>query len=505
MQRLRTLIQSLPEAHVAGDINDVPISGIVSDNRRVTPGSLFCAYRGVRLDGHRFIADAIARGAAAIVCEEAQPGLAVPVVRVRNGRVAFAHLCAAWHGHPARAMTVIGVTGTDGKTSTSNLLYGILRAAAHKTGLISTVNAVIDGEEIDTGLHVTTPNADDVQRLLARMRDAGVSHCVLEVTSHALSQYRVDGVDFDVAVITNITHEHLDEHGSREAYRAAKARLFAFAPVHVLNADDAFSYAYLCALPHTRQLRYSLSTPPDACSDDIWLHAAPSIRPDGGIDAVRIEARKRDVLPLTTSLIGAFNVANILAAAAAALAVGVPVEAIQRGVAGFAGIPGRMERIDAGQDYLAVVDFAHTPNALENCLRALRPLTSGRLCVAFGSAGARDVQKRALMGEVAARLADVIVLTAEDPRFESFDDICDMIESGMPAGHPPVHRFADRGEALLFLCSQAQPGDVVVACGKGHEQSNCFGEVEYAWDDRAAMRAAIKGVAMPRGRALNAV
>jgi UDP-N-acetylmuramoyl-L-alanyl-D-glutamate--2,6-diaminopimelate ligase len=502
MPSLRTLIASLPDAHCDAALPDVQISRIVSDNRRVVPGSIFCAYRGVKLDGHRFITDAIARGAAAVVCEDAQPGLEVPVIRVRNGREAFAHLCAAWHGHPSRAMIVIGVTGTDGKTSTSNILYGILRAAGYTCGLISTVNAVIDGANIDTGLHVTTPNADDVQQLLARMRDAGVTHCVLEVTSHALSQYRVDGVAFDIAVITNITHEHLDEHGSREAYRAAKARLFEFAPVHVLNADDAYSFDVLSTLPHTHQLRYSLSTLPRPDDSNWWLRASPYIAPDGRLDATELRAGQVTALPLETQLIGSFNVANTLAATGVALAIGVPIDAIQRGVAGFSGIPGRMERIDAGQDYLAVVDFAHTPNALENCLRALRPLTTGRLCVAFGSAGTRDVQKRALMGVVAARLADLIVLTAEDPRNESFDAICDQIESGMPAARPPVHRFFDRGQALQFLCAQAGRGDIVVACGKGHEQSNCFGNIEYAWDDRVALRAAIGGIAMPRGAPL---
>lgn len=497
---LSQLLAALPFP-TAAPAEDPIITGITDDNRAVQPGSLFVAYKGVTVDAHRFIPDAIARGAAAVVVETVPVAAGVPVIHVANGREAFARLCAAWHGHPSLAMTVIGVTGTDGKTTTSNLLYSILRAAGHKTGMISTVNAVIGDQTLETGLHTTTPKADDIQRYLAQMRDAGTAFCVLEVTSHGLAQHRVDGVDFDLAVITNITHEHLDLHGTREAYRAAKARLFEMARVHVLNVDDEYSFSHLARLDSQRRLLYSREVQPSGAYADWWLFA-PRADAAGNIDAHGFRPGQRLPLPLKTQLIGEFNVSNVLAASTAALAFDIAIDAIQRGVAAVGGVAGRMQRIDEGQPYLAVVDFAHTPNSLENCLTALRAITPGRLIVVFGCAGQRDVQKRPMMGAAADALADIVILTAEDPRNESFDAICDAIAGGMTDGRAEVHRVMQRGEALQMACSLARPGDTVVACGKGHEQSMCFGATEYAWDDREAMRAAIQGRALPLGPAL---
>ncbi|MFN3706258.1 MAG: Mur ligase family protein, partial [Thermoflexales bacterium] len=248
---LRSLARLCAEAGIPypADRPDLAIEGITADSRKVRPGWAFVAYRGVELDGHRFVSDALQRGAAAVISERQLSALPVLSLVVPNGRQAFAHLCSAWYGHPSRALTLIGVTGTDGKTTTTNLLFHILKAAGLQTSMISTVNAVIGHLTLDTGLHTTTPDADDVQRYLAQMRDAGTTHCVMEVTSHGLAQHRVDGCDFDVAVVTNITHEHLDLHGSREAYRTAKGRLFDMARAHVLNADDTFSFNYLLGKP----------------------------------------------------------------------------------------------------------------------------------------------------------------------------------------------------------------------------------------------------------------
>ncbi len=497
---LSQLLAALPHSFSA-PAEDPSITGVTDDNRAVQPGNLFVAYKGVAIDAHRFIPDAIARGAAAVAAEIAPDRTDVPTVQVPNGRAAFAHLCAAWHDHPSRAMTVIGITGTDGKTTTSNLLYSILRAAGHKTGMISTVNAVIGDQSLETGLHTTTPKADDIQRYLAQMRDAGTAYCVLEVTSHGLAQHRVDGVDFDLAIVTNITHEHLDLHGTREAYRAAKARLFEMAPVHVLNVDDDYSFSHLARLDSLQRLLYSREMQPGGAYADWWLFA-PRADAAGNIDAHGFKAGRQLALPLTTQLTGAFNVSNVLAASTAALALDIPTDAIKRGVAAVGGVAGRMQRIDEGQPYLAVVDFAHTPNSLQNCLTALRAITPGRLIVAFGCAGQRDVQKRPMMGAAADALADVVILTAEDPRNEPFDAICDEIAGGMADGRAEVHRVMQRGEALRLACSLARPGDTVVACGKGHEQSLCFGATEYAWDDREAMREAIQGRVMPLGPAL---
>lgn len=514
-KRLSSLLEAIP-APCPADAEHIAITGITDDSRRVQPGNLFVAYAGVEADGHAFIPDALRRGAAAVVCErpwraaregndlrspDSQPQ---PSILVPNARRAFALLCAAWHDFPARDMAVAGITGTDGKTTTTNLLFSILKAAGHKAGMISTVNAVIGDQMLDTGLHVTTPDADDVQRYLAQMRDAGTTHCVLEVTSHGLAHYRVDGTDFDVAVITNITHEHLDLHGSREAYRAAKARLFEMAPVHVLNADDEFSFSYLVRLPAERRIFYSRETQPNGAYADLWLYPPHVDHATGRIEAYAFKRGGPPLaLTLKTHLLGDFNVSNILAAAGAALAIGVPVEAIQAGVAALHGIPGRLERITEGQSYLAVVDFAHTPNALVNVLMTLRRITPGRLIVVFGCAGERDREKRYLMGKAAAELADVAVFTAEDPRRESLAAIMAEMERGAADARPArahILKIAERGEAIRQACALAQAGDTVVACGKGHEQSLCYGTTEYAWDDREAMRCAIRGEVLELGQ-----
>ena len=487
----------------------IEITGIASHNKKVQPGNLFVTQRGVERDGHQYIPDAVQRGAAAVIGEDASAGegLSVPYFVVPNGRAAFAQLCAAWNGFPSRNMTLIGVTGTDGKTTTSNILFSILKAAGYKTGLISTVNAVIGDRVLDTGLHVTTPDADDIQDYLAQMRNAGTTHCVLEVTSHALAHHRVDGCDFDIAVVTNITHEHLDLHGTREAYRAAKGRLFEMAAQHVLNADDDYSFEYLSQLKAEKRISYSTMRS-DATHQRSGRRGASHLRRIFA-EAVShtptamsfVANTGQAAFPVRTELIGDFNVSNILAAISTATLLEVPVMAMQAGIESLKGIAGRMERIHAGQPYLAVVDFAHTPNALANCLRTLRQITRSKLIAVFGCAGERDVQKRQLMGAVAAEIADVIILTAEDPRRESLTTIMDEIESGINGVKADkrkarrglrVLRVEDRGEAMRVACAMAQPGDMVAACGKGHEQSMCFGSTEYAWDDRLALRKAIE-------------
>lgn len=537
MQLSHLLVEQPGLLAISGD-PQVAINYIVSDSRQVTPGALFVAYQGVGADGHRFIADAVRRGAAAIVGEQpAPPGLPVPYVQVQDGRVALAWLSAAWEGHPSRSLALVGITGTDGKTTTANLLYSILRAAGRRVGLISTVNAVIGEQTYDTGLHTTTPDAPDIQRYLARMRDADTEIAVLETTSHGLAQHRVTGCAFDVAVITNITHEHLDFHGSYEAYREAKALLFralmsqppassekpgfpGLPKTAVLNRDDS-SFAYLAAIPAERVITYgetqggwrngetggggdtardrldltalNVCHSPSGTQFDIQLFYAP------GSGASFAPALPVSASPchLVTSLVGAFNVSNILAAAGAALALGTSLPAIQAGVRALTGVPGRMERIDCGQPFTAIVDFAHTPNALRRALETVRELVApgGRVIVVFGSAGLRDRAKRRLMGEVAAQLADLSVITAEDPRTEALDDILAEIagamqDTGRQEGQHFV-RVPDRQRAILYAVDHAQPGDAVVVCGKGHEQSMCFGAVEYPWRDQDALRWAL--------------
>jgi UDP-N-acetylmuramoyl-L-alanyl-D-glutamate--2,6-diaminopimelate ligase len=377
--------------------------------------------------------------------------------------------------------------------------------------MISTVNAVIGDEKHDTGLHVTTPDAPDVQRYLAQMVATGSSHAILEATSHGLAQHRVAACEFDIAVITNVSHEHLDYHGDWEAYFAAKARLFeglltatrkpGVAKLGVLNADD-ISFEHLLDIGIERMLSYGLDNAADVTARDIvytpdatqftlqarLLRDTESV----GIDPVSI--------PIVTSLLGAYNASNVAAAATAALGLGIEPEAIQTGVAALHGIPGRMERLSDRTDaFLAVVDFAHTPNALRRALETAREMAGdgGRVIAVWGSAGLRDREKRRLMGTISAQLADITIITAEDPRTEPLEAI--MAESAAACETEgrregiDLWQVADRGQAIRFAVKLARPGDVVIACGKGHEQSMCFGTTEYPWDDREALRCALRG------------
>ncbi|MBN2148350.1 MAG: UDP-N-acetylmuramoyl-L-alanyl-D-glutamate--2,6-diaminopimelate ligase [Anaerolineales bacterium] len=490
------LFDGMPVA-VFSAIESVQIGGVKADSRQVRPGDLFVALRGGNVDGHRFIPQAVANGAAAVVGTEAEREVDVPYVQVADSRQALAYLAAAFYRHPARRLCMIGVTGTDGKTTTVNLIYTILRQAGIRAGMISTVNAVIGEHALDTGFHVTTPDAPDVQRYLAMMVDAGLTHAVLETTSHGWAQNRVDACEFDIGVVTNITHEHLDEHGSYENYRAAKGRLFRslaetkpkakpILPLAVLNRDD-ISYDYLAALAQVCQVSYGFVAQADLRALDVEQ------RPEG----MYFTLQGADLsLPIRSNLVGAFNISNCLAAIAATVkGLGVQPLAAQAGIAALAGVPGRMERIDLGQDFTALVDFAHTPNALRRALETARTLTQGRVIVAFGSAGLRDREKRRMMAETAIELADLSILTAEDPRTESLDDILAEMARGAESRNgvegDTFWRIPDRGDAIRKAIALAKAGDVVMACGKGHEQSMCFGVTEHLWDDRIAMRAAL--------------
>jgi UDP-N-acetylmuramoyl-L-alanyl-D-glutamate--2,6-diaminopimelate ligase len=503
---LSGLFAEFPFPFSPTEFPDGSITGIAIDSRLVQPGDLFVAMQGGSADGHDFIPNAISRGAAAVVGEKPLNGLVVPYIRVENSRQSLTWLAGSFYGYPGRKLTVIGVTGTDGKTTTCNLLYQILLAAGIKTGLISTVNAVIGDEVLDTGFHVTTPDAPDVQRYLARMVEAGLTHVVLETTSHGWAQHRVDACEFDLGIVTNITHEHLDEHGSYENYRAAKARLFQSLEwtrpkpqgnprLAVLNRDDS-SFEYLASLVKSsivnRQssiqlVSYGLGSKAD-------VRAENNVFSPQGVhfDAVGKGFR----VPVTSPLVGEFNVSNCLAALAAAIrGLGIDPKTAAQGIAAMPGVPGRMERIDLGQLFTAIVDFAHTPNALRVAIETIKKMTNKRVITIFGSAGLRDKEKRRMMAEVSAELADISVLTAEDPRSESLDGILEEMASGARSRGgvegKTFFRVPDRGEAIRLGIRMAQPGDIVMSCGKGHEQSMCFGTTEYPWDDRTAMRAAL--------------
>lgn len=503
---LRALLADVAWTACEGDL-DVLIRGMTHDSRAVEPGALFVAYQGVSEDVHRYIPDALARGAAAVLIErpvaeiaaELGPITQATVVEVGDARLARGLIAATMWDHPSRALTVIGVTGTDGKTTTCTLAHAMLLAAGRRTGLISTVAAQIGTTALDTGLHVTTPEAEDVQAYLAAMRDAGLDSAVVEVTSHGLAQHRVAGIEFDVAVLTNITHEALEYHGTFEAYIEAKAMLFhalGQSPrrpdqpkTSVLNASDP-SAARLAHFPADLRLTYSISGAADFRAEGL-THTPAGLSFTAATPAGEVA--------VASPLIGFYNAANILAAMAASSALGAGPAAWRTGIAAVTAIPGRMELVNAGQPFVAVVDFAHTPNGLRHALTAVRELAAagGRVLAVFGCAGRRDPAKRALMGQAAGQLADVTVVTAEDPRSENLDDILDAVAGGLrsvgaQAGRDYVLE-PDRFRAIQIAVSAARPGDVVIVCGKGHEQSMAFGTEEYPWDDRQALRSALVG------------
>lgn len=519
---LSTLIASIPRGVVithrpTGYNLDIPVTGIALDSRKVEPGNIFVALRGEHSDGHRFIPQAIQRGAVAIVGTENDPNFSIPFFMVSDARLALAYLSTAFYRFPAHQMTIIGITGTDGKTTTAHLIYQILVKSGLKAGMITTVNAVLGDEIVDTGFHVTTPEAPDIQKFLAWMAynpSYSARYIVLESTSHGLDQDRVSQCEFDIGVITNITHEHLDYHKSFEAYRDAKARLFkhlAATPTKtqgnvrlaVLNRDDA-SYEYLSTLvdklaPKVQRVSYGFHHHADI--------RAENIRYIQGYQQFEI-VQGKERIEVQTRLLGSHNVSNCLAAYTTTVAgVGIKPSFAKEGLETLPSIPGRLESIEMGQNFIAMVDFAHTPNALKKILELTRTLVKGRVLVIFGSAGLRDREKRRMMAEIAAQMADITILTAEDPRTESVDDILNEMALGLEKFNgregKTYWRIPDRREAIRMGVNLAREDDLVIALGKGHEQSMCFGEIEYPWDDRVAMRAAlaerlgIQGPAMP--------
>lgn len=509
---LQKIFSEIPESFQPKNIPDIQITSISIDSRTVKQGDMFVAMQGGTLDGHQYIQKAIDNGAVVIVGEKDLSGFAVPYIRISNTRHALTWIAASFYNKPAHSLTVIGVTGTDGKTTTSNILYKILIAAGIKAGMISTVNAVIGDKVLDTGFHVTTPDAHDVQKYLAQMVEAGLTHVVLETTSHGWAQHRIDACEFDIGVVTNITHEHMDEHGSYENYRAAKARLFESLEwtkdktqgnprLAVINRDDEKSFGFLNNMIKANKINYGLSHEADVQAQSIEF-TPMGIKFNVQVNNMRVasltdEAKsKKESLEIISKLVGSYNVSNCLAAYTASVyGLGVKPEIAVQGILDLDGISGRMERIDLGQKFTAIVDFAHTPNALKSAIETARTMTKGKVIVLFGSAGLRDKAKRKLMTETSIELADLTILTAEDPRTESLSEILNEMESSIPVekrGEGKSYwKIPDRGEAIKFAVRLANQGDVVLACGKGHEQSMCFGKIEYLWDDRVAMKSAL--------------
>jgi UDP-N-acetylmuramoyl-L-alanyl-D-glutamate--2,6-diaminopimelate ligase len=513
MMQLHTLLAALEEPALAllpgcegaqsPCDTSLEVTALAYDSRQVQAGALFIAVPGTHTDGRRFLAEAARRGAIAALgepLEERREGsLPLPYIVVRDVRIALANLACCFYAYPARRLCTIGVTGTDGKTTTSSLISAILETAGRSSGLMTTANFKISGQEWENATRQSTLEALEVQQFLRRMLDAGVTHAVIEATSHGLELQRVRGCAFDVGVVTNITHEHLDFHRSIENYRRAKARLFemldpgrhkgaGIRPAAILNRDDV-SFDVLKPFCRVPILDYGIDQPCAVRAVDLQLHAHSTrfrtLLPDG---EMRVE----------TQLVGRFNVSNCLAAIAAAYSQGVSPAYIARGLADVRGVTGRMENIVEGQPFTVIVDYAHTPDSLAKVLATLRPLTRGNLLLVFGSAGERDVQKRPLMGRIAAQLSDFFVITDEDPREEPREAILQEIAQGAAAaGRSPGRDYlciADRAAAIAAAFARARAGDTVLLAGKGHEQSIIIGREKIPWDDRRVARDELRRV-----------
>ena len=457
------------------------LSAISTDSRRVGPGALYIAVRGSATDGHRFVRDAAAAGAAALVVETPQ-GLDVPEVVVRDGRAAALAIARAWYGDPGQSLTLIGITGTNGKTTTAGLVRHLLNAAGTSAS-IGTLGAFDGGgrEVPSTAGSLTTPGAIDLQATLAALRERGTEFVAMEASSHSLDQGRLDGLAFAAAVYTNLTRDHLDYHATMEAYLTAKLRLSTYLRLdgtEVVNLDDD---AWRALPPRGPRLTFGLDPAADVQASEVHLDAAGSsfrLRTPFGAAEARLP------------LLGDFNVPNALAAAAVALALGRKLDEVVTRLAAAPQVPGRMERI-ADRPCVVLRDYAHTPDALERALATLRPLTAGRLIVVFGCGGDRDRGKRPIMGRIAATGADLPIVSSDNPRTEDPDAIIDDVVQGM--GTSDFLRIADRRAAIARALAEARHGDTVLLAGKGHETYQVVGTVKQPFDEREIVAGMLEG------------
>jgi UDP-N-acetylmuramoyl-L-alanyl-D-glutamate--2,6-diaminopimelate ligase len=464
-----------------------PCGGVTHDSRRVETGSVFVALRGLKADGADFVPQAIAQGAAAIVADRpASTSTAVPWIEVRDARLALAWLAAEFYAHPSREMQVVGITGTNGKTTTGYLVSSIFEAAGIRSGLMGTVTYRIGTQEFAATR--TTPEAPELQMMMRQMVTAGCGACVMEVSSHALALRRADSIRFAGAVFTNLTRDHLDFHVSMEEYFAAKRRLFEMLPDDApaaINADDPRSTA-IAEAAH-RPVTYSINHAADVTPGPLSF----------SFEGLEFDARTpRGNVHVRSPLMGRPNAYNILAAVAVTAALDVPLDAIARGLERLQGVPGRFERVSSGADDITVVvDYAHTDDALKNLLEMARPLASRRLITVFGAGGDRDRTKRPLMGLVAARLSDVVVITSDNPRSEDPARIIDEVNLGaqpeMRQRGVEVIAIIDRRDAIVHAVAHAQAGDVVLIAGKGHEKYQEVGGATLPFDDVAVAREAL--------------
>ncbi len=496
--KLSDLCARLSDCRRAGA--DLDVLSLAYDSRAVTPGALFVALRGAKTDGHDFIPLALKHGATALMVDALHANWrgqgTLPTLSVPDTRAALPALAAAFYGEPSRALDVIGVTGTNGKTTTTYMMESILRAAGTRVGLIGTLGARIDGDPVP--LERTTPESVDLQRLFARMQSVGVAACVMEVSSQGIEQRRTEGVAFRTGVFTNLTQDHLDTHGTMDAYFAEKLKLFTEYPdafpdvpfAGVVNADDPYGQRVIDALETANRpvLRYGLHA-----SDAVLRADIAEARPDGTRFAVTYRPPDGDAVtfPVALRLGGLFQVSNALAAIGVALQRSLAPDAIASGLEALTGVPGRFELVPSeGRGFTVVVDYAHSPDGLENVLRSARALNPTRLVCVFGCGGDRDPVKRPIMGRIASEMADVVVVTSDNPRTEDPDAILAQIVAGIGgAARPPLTVQVDRREAIrIALCELARPGDLIVIAGKGHETGQQFAHHTMPFDDRQVAR-----------------
>ncbi len=502
---LSDLAVHLPGAEISGS-GETEFNAIEYDSRRVRPGALFAAVPGFRTDGHEYLQAAVAAGAVAVLVQadrhDKWAALAVPCLAVPDTRGALPHAAAAFFGWPARRLTVIGVTGTDGKTSLCHLIAHVLESAGERVGLMTTAENRAAGRALADSGRFTTPESPEVQSMLAQMVDIGCRRAVLEATSHGLALHRLDGCEFDLAVMTNVSSDHMDFHGSEEEYLAAKAHLFQMldtaadkgvAKTAVLNVDDPAHHRFR-SLTGARVITYGLDSPADV--------AAADLQPDGWETRFRLRTAS-DTVEVRLDQPGAFNVANGLAATAVGLALGLELPSIVPGLESWPGAPGRMERLDEGQLFSVVVDFAHAPQSLRRVLSELRRNSRGRVIAVFGCIGEREVDRRYAMGQAAAEMADYTYVTDDNPYSEDRDVIIAEIARGLrEAGEKEGHDFAvvpDRREAIAQALAMAVDEDVVLLAGKGHEREVHLAGGSYECDDRELARRVLRELFPTRG------
>jgi UDP-N-acetylmuramoyl-L-alanyl-D-glutamate--2,6-diaminopimelate ligase len=490
--KLADIATGVPGARLEGN-GDVEVTGVAYDSRRVKPGDLFVAVTGLREDGHAFAADAVARGAVAVALERSGPmpdGTAV--LLVPSTRIGLAEIAAEFYGRPSRRLKLAGITGTDGKTTTTHMAEHVLQASGIPAGAMSTVAFTVGGAETDNLSGQTTTEAPQVQAWLQRMVEAGVKCAVIETTSHALVQERVRACDFDVAAFTNVGHDHLDYHKTWDDYLEAKARLIdltaaaadkGIEKTAVLNRDDA-SFEKLSRRPIARRWSYGLTTASD-------LHPL-DLRVSGSGSSFRLVTPGGET-EVTLAVPAKFNIYNALCAAGVCLALGVPLDAIGTGLAGFEGVRGRLEPVELGQDFRVFIDFAHSSGALASALAELRPFTPGRLIAVFGST-ARSDHDRVGMGRAAAEFSDFFIITTDDPLGEDPVEIAREVQSGAEGKAPgrDYEVVIDRRAAIRRAIDVARPGDCVLLAGKGHELSMQMAAGSEPWDERAEVEAAIR-------------